>query len=399
MVEIVSTRRRSLAGLLAAGSLGAMLAWSGTARADDLAIGFITTLSTSSGYVGEDIRDGFQLAVSEEGGKLGGTPVKLVIEDDALKPANAKQAADRMIQSGVKLFTGVNFSNVLAAVVPGVLESGGTYISVNAGPSTFAGEKCNPGYFVASYQNDAFHEAAGIAANELGYKKMVLLAPNYQAGRDAMEGFKRTYKGEIAGEIYTKLDQTDFSVELARVRSLAPDAIYQFQPGGAGINFAKQYANAGLAKTIPMLIPSFSMDARMVSATGGAADGIYASAIWTTETKNDASKSFVAAFRKAYARTPTMYAQQAYDTAHLIGSALKAVGGDLGKRDEFRKALRAARFTSIRGPFTFGPNQHPIQDYYLTKFENNGSGEIVQTIVRKVASDYGDAYSAKCKMD
>lgn len=382
--------------LLAAGLLA--IAVNGPAAAQEpVQIGFITTLSTPAGYIGEDIRAGFELAMN--GGKLGGVPVKLVVEDDALKPANAKQAADRMIQSGVKLFTGVNFSNVLAAVVPGVLESGGFYVSLNPGPSTFAGEKCSPNYFVASYQNDAFHEAAGLSANELGYKRVVLLAPNYQAGRDALEGFKRRYKGEVIGEIYTKLDQTDFSVELARVRGLAPDAIYQFHPGGAGINFAKQYAGSGLGKTIPMLIPSFSMDARMVAATGDAADGIYASALWTPELDTPASKAFVEAFRKAYARTPTMYAQQAYDTANLIGSALKAVNGDIGKQDAFRKALREAKFTAIRGSFAFGNNQHPIQDYYLTKFEKGSSGEIVQTIVRKVATDYRDAYASSCKMN
>ena len=382
--------------LLAAGLFAAAV--NGPAAAQEaVQIGFITTLSTPAGYIGEDIRAGFELAMS--GGKLGGVPVKLVVEDDALKPANAKQAADRMIQSGIKLFTGVNFSNVLAAVVPGVLESGGVYVSLNPGPSTFAGEKCSPNYFVASYQNDAFHEAAGLSANELGYKRVVLLAPNYQAGRDALEGFKRAYKGQVIGEIYTKLDQTDFSVELARVRGFAPDAIYQFHPGGAGINFAKQYAGSGLGKTIPMLIPSFSMDARMVAATGDAADGIYASALWTPELDAPATKSFVEAFRKAYSRTPTMYAQQAYDTANLIGSALQAVNGDLGKQDAFRKALREAKFTAIRGSFAFGNNQHPIQDYYLTKFEKAPSGEIAQTIVRKVATGYRDAYAANCKMN
>ena len=107
-------------------------------------------------------------------------PVELVIEDDGLKPANAKQAADRLLQSGVRLYTGVNFSNVLAAVVPGVVKSGAFYVSLNPGPSNFAGEKCDPNYFVASYQNDAFHTAGGVAANELGYKRVVLLAPNYQ---------------------------------------------------------------------------------------------------------------------------------------------------------------------------------------------------------------------------
>ena len=389
--------RRSVLGALAAGTILAAF----PAMAEDakpVTIGMITTLTTPAGYIGEDIRDAFNLAIKEEGGKLGGVPVKLQVEDDGLKPANGKQVADKMVGEGIKLFTGINFSNVLAAALPSVLAAKGFYVSNNPGPSTFAGEKCAPNYFVASYQNDAFHEAAGLGANELGFKKMVILAPNYQAGRDALEGFKRTYKGEILGEIYTKLDQTDFSVELARIKSMTPDAIYQFHPGGAGINFAKQYANADMAKTIPMVIPSFSMDARTITATGNAAEGVYASALWTTETDNPDSKAFVAAFRKDYGRDPTIYAQQAYDTAHLIGSGLKAVNGDLAKEDDFRKALEKADFKSIRGNFKLGPNHHPIQDYYLTKFEKNAEGKIVQNIVKKVASDYGDAYAAKCAM-
>ena len=391
---------RSIASRLAGGALVAALAAAPAALAqgNEVRLGLITTLSTPAGYIGEDVRDAFLLAMKKDGGKLGGVPIKLEVEDDALKPAGAKQSADRMVQGGVKLFSGIIFSNVLAAVLPGVLEGNAFYVSSNAGPSTFSGERCNPNYFVASYQNDSFHEAAGLAANELGYKKMVLLAPNYQAGRDALEGFTRTYKGEVVGEIYTKLDQTDFSVELARLRSLQPDAIYQFHPGGAGINFAKQYANAGLSKFIPMLLPSFSMDARMVAATGDGADGIYASALWTPETDNPASKAFVADFKAAYNRLPTIYAQQAFDTANLIGAGLKAVGGDLSKADEFRAAMRKADFTAIRGAFKMGPNQHPIQDYYLTKFEKDAKGEIVQTVVRKVATNYADAYASKCTM-
>jgi branched-chain amino acid transport system substrate-binding protein len=399
MTRMSSVSRALVTSLLAAASLTLpMMAWGRAAEQEPVKIGFITTLSTPAGYIGEDERDGFRLAIDQEGGKLGGIPVKLEIEDDALKPGNAKQAADRMIQSGIKLFTGVNFSNVLGAVVPDILAANDFYVSLNPGPSTFAGARCHPNYFVASYQNDAFHEAAGIAANELGYKKVVLLAPNYQAGRDALEGFKRTYKGAVLAEIYTRLDQADFSVEFARVRALAPDAIYQFHPGGAGINFAKQYANEGLSSSVPMLVPSFSMDQRMIDATGDAADGIYASAIWSTELDNPASQAFVAAFRKAYSRTPTMYAQQAYDTARLIGIGLAAVQGDLSKQDQFRQGLTRAKFTAIRGTFAFGRNQHPVQDYYLTKFEKNEKGEIVQKIVRKIVTGYADAYASQCQI-
>ena len=366
--------------------------------ADPVKIGFIATLSTPAGYIGEDERDAFNLAIKQGGGKLGGVPVQLVVEDDALKPANAKLAADRLLQSDVKLFTGVNFSNVLAAVVPSVVKAGGFYVSLNPGPSNFAGEKCDQNYFVASYQNDAFHTAGGVAANELGYKKVVLLAPNYQAGRDAIEGFKRTFKGQVLAEIYTKLDQSDFSVELARLRSLSPEAIYQFHPGGTGINFVKQYAAAGLNKSIPMLMPSFSMDARMIKATGDASQGTYITGIWSQDFDNPQSKAFVKAFKEAYGRVPTDYAMQAFDTAQLIGTGLKATGGDLSKAAEFRAALRKADFTSLRGKFKMNTNQHPIQDLFLMKIEKDSAGELAPHLVRKLIADDKDAYAAACKM-
>jgi len=362
-------------------------------------IGFIGTLSTPAGYIGEDERDAFNLAIKQGGGKLGGVPVQLVIEDDGLKPANAKQAANRMLQSGVKLFTGVNFSNVLAAVAPGVVKSGAFYVSLNPGPSSFAGEKCDPNYFVASYQNDAFHTAGGVAANELGYKRVALLAPNYQAGRDAIEGFKRTYKGEIAEEIYTKLEQADFSVELARIRALNPDAIFQFHPGGAGINLTKQYANSGLADKIKMITPIYSMDERMLAATGTAGKGFYLSSLWSADLDNPQNRHFVEAFTKAYNRAPTAYAAQAYDTANLIASGLKAVDGDIiGKADAFRDALRRADFPSVRGKFKFGPNQHPVQDWYLLHIEAGADGKLVYRNLKVIARDHTDVHAADCKM-
>lgn len=370
----------------------------GAAAWADVKIGLLTTLTGPGSVLGQDQLDGFMLAVEQGGGKLGGVPVQLVIEDDGLKPANAKQAADRMLQSGIKLFTGVNFSNVLAAVAPGVVKSGAFYVSLNPGPSSFAGEKCDQNYFVASYQNDAFHTAGGVAANELGYKRVALLAPNYQAGRDAIEGFKRTYKGEVVAEIYTKLDQSDFSVELARVRSLAPDAVYQFHPGGTGINFVKQYAAAGLNKTVPMLMPSFSMDARMIKATGDAAQGAYITGIWSQDFDNPQSKAFVQAFKEAYGRVPTDYAMQAYDTAQLIGVGLKATGGDLSRQAEFRAALRKPEFASLRGKFSMNTNQHPVQDLYLMRIEKDADGGLSPHLVRKLVSDDKDAYAQFCKM-
>jgi len=363
-------------------------------------IGFITTLSTPAGYIGEDERDGFMLAVKQGGGKLGGVPVDMVIEDDGLKPGSGKQSAEKMLQAGVRLFTGINFSNVMVAVAPAVLKEGGFYISLNAGASNFAGKACNPNFFSVALQNDSYSDTSAMAANQLGLKKMVLIAPAYQAGRDAMHGFKSAYKGEILAEIYTKLDQSDFSVELARIRSLHPDGIFDFLPGGAGINFAKQLANSGLNKTIKMVTPLYSMDDRMLAASGDAGEGYYLSTPWTASQDNAASKQFVAAFEKAYNRRPTVYAATSYDTARLIGSALKAVNGDLkGKPDQFRAALRKADFESVRGKFRFGPNQYPVQNWYLVRVARNAQGKLDYEPVNVIVKDHSDPYASLCKMD
>jgi len=363
-------------------------------------IGFITTLSTPAGYIGEDERDGFMLAVKEGDGKLGGVPVDMVIEDDGLKPGSGKQSAEKMLQAGVRLFTGINFSNVMVAVAPAVLKEGGFYISLNAGASNFAGKACNPNFFSVALQNDSYSDTSAMAANQLGLKKMVLIAPAYQAGRDAMHGFKSAYKGEILAEIYTKLDQSDFSVELARIRSLHPDGIFEFLPGGAGINFAKQLANSGLNKTIKMVTPLYSMDDRMLAASGDAGEGYYLSTPWTASQDNAASKQFVAAFEKEYKRRPTVYAATSYDTARLIGSALKAVNGDLkGKPDQFRAALRKADFESVRGNFKFGPNQYPVQNWYLVRVARNAQGKLDYEPVNVIVKDHSDPYASLCKMD
>lgn len=388
--------------LLAASALPALgRPWIARAQAKPLRIGFIVTLSTPAGYIGEDQRDAVRLAISEDGGDtLGGQPVQLVMEDDGLKPASAKQSADKMLADGVRLFTGITWSNVLGAVVPGVLDKAGFYVSNNPGPSTFAGKNCHPNYFVASYQNDTYHEAAGLAANVLRYERVLVMAPNYQAGRDAITGFKRAYKGQVTGEILTKLEQTDFSVELARIRQARPDAVYQFHPGGAGINLGKQYAAAGLVRDVPMLLANFSMDERMIAATGGAAEGLYTAGAWAPALDNPTNQAFVAAFRAAYNRVPTIYAAHAYDAARLIGAGLRASGGQVEGEAaaRFREGLRRAEFASVRGKFRFDTNQHPIQDFYLMQIVRGDDGTLANKVLQRVAEDLRDSYVSECKM-
>ncbi len=380
-------------------ALASALAMPLVARAQNapVKIGLVTTLSGPGGYLGADIRDAFMLAA--DGGKLGGVPVQVLVEDDGLKPAQAKQTVNRFLKSeGVRLFTGVVFSNVAEAVAPDVLDDGAIYVSPNAGPSSLAGKNCNANYYVVSWQNDTLHESAGENANRLGYKKMFLLAPNYPAGKDAITGFKRFFKGEVVGESYTKLDQTDYAPEMANIRAANPDAVFQFHPGGLGIAFIRQYQQAGLVGKIPMVLAAPSLDSTILGAVGDAAIGMDVTSHWNSDFDNAANKAFVAAFVAKYQRLPTVYASQGYDTALAIGAALQGSGGNVKDPAAFRKAMLPANFQSVRGKFKFGPNQHPVQDWFGLRAEKGADGKLALVTKTRVLTDRGDAYSESCKI-
>lgn len=364
----------------------------------EVKIGMVTTLSGPAGYLGADVRDGFQLAVDEENGKLGGVPVRVLVEDDGLKPGQGKEIADRFLGSEkVKILTGFIFSNVLEAVAQDAFDAGAFVISPNAGPSNFAGKDCNQLYFVTSWQNDAVFEAAGQNATNLGKKRAYVLAPNYQAGKDAIAGFKRFFKGDIVGETYTRLDQTDFGPEMSQIRAANPDAVFQFHPGGLGITFIKQYVQAGL-ENIPMFVGGSGLDRRILAAIGPAAEGVNITSQWNADFDNPASRAFVSAFKAKYNRIPDSYASQGYDTARLLASALKAVHGDLSDTEAFRQALLKADFVSVRGAFRFAHNQHPIQDLYALRVVKDADGKLDIETVGNVLSNHTDAYGAACKL-
>lgn len=368
------------------------------AVAEPVKIGMVTTLSTKAGYLGEDIRDGFQLAMDQEGGKLGGISVELMVDDDTRKPEKGKQIAERYIKKdGAKILTGIVFSNVAMAVVPKVVREDVVYLSTNAAPSKLAGKGCNPNYFSVSYQNDNLDEVVGQYVQESGFKSVYLIAPNYPAGKDHLAGFKRYYKGEIAAEVYTKLGQSDYAAEIAALRAAKPEAVFFFLPGGMGINFLKQYAQSGLSSEIPLFGPAFSFDERVLKAVGSAAKGVMNGSQWTHDLDNAANKQFVEAYKKAYGRMPTLYAAQGYDTALLIGSALKAVNGNLDDLAPFKAALKKAEFDSVRGNFSFGVNQHPVQDVYIREVVETESGFTNKT-VQKVFSNHVDVYAGQCSM-
>ncbi|MFZ9509127.1 MAG: ABC transporter substrate-binding protein [Burkholderiaceae bacterium] len=391
-------RLKMLAAALAAATLGA----SGAAgAADKVKVGLVSTLSGPNAAIGNDIRDAFMLVVKLNGGKLGGLPAEVLIADDQFKPDVGKQLFERMVKRDkVDFLTGVVFSNIMLAGLPEAIEGKTVYLSPNAAPSPIAGKECSPYFFAVSWPNDAYHEAAGQHATNQNFKNAYLVAPNYQAGKDSLAGFKRFYKGKVVNEVYTKLGQLDYSAELAEIRAAKPDVLYAFLPGGMGTNFIKQFVAAGLNKQTRLLLPGFGADQDIIRGVGDAMLGLQDTAHWAMNLDNAANKRFVAEFEKEYKRLPTGYAAQAYDTALLIDAAIKTVSGKIEDKDAVLKAVKAAKFESVRGEFKFNTNQYPIQNYYLREVQKDSQGRLVNNVVSNtpVMVNRGDAYVQDCPM-
>jgi branched-chain amino acid transport system substrate-binding protein len=377
----------------------ALLGLSAAAHAEEpLKIGIIATLSGPPAVLGQQLRNGFTLALKTLGGKLGGRETQVFVADDELKPdvavSKAKELVDR---DKVDFVVGPVFSNILGAIMKPVTEAGVILISPNAGSSAFAGKQCNPNFFVTSYQNDQVHEVLGQYAQDSGMKKVIIIVPNYQAGKDAAAGFKHTFHGEVLDEIYVPLGQLDYSAELSRIAAAKPDGVFGFLPGGMGVNFVKQYRQAGLADKIPFL-SAFTVDESTLPAQRDAALGMLAGANWAPNLDNPQNKAFVADYIKEYNAVPATYAFQSYDAALLIDSAVRAVKGDLSNKDALRAAMAKADFKSLRGAFKFNTNHYPIQNFYLVKVAKRPDGKYETEIVKTVFKDYADAFAKDCPM-
>jgi branched-chain amino acid transport system substrate-binding protein len=312
-----------------------------------------------------------------------------------------KQLFERMVKRDkVDFMTGVVFSNIMLAGLPEAVNEKVFYISPNAAPSPLAGKECNPFFFVASWPNDAYHEMAGQHSTARGFKTAYLLAPNYQAGKDSLAGFKRFYKGKVVDEVYTKLGQLDYSAELAQIRAAKPEVMYAFLPGGMGVNFIKQFVAAGLNKDIRLMLPGFGADQDISRGVGDVMLGINDTAHWALDMNNAANKRFVTEFEKAYKRLPTVYAAQGYDTALILDAAIRSVKGNINDKDALRKALREVKFDSVRGSFRFNTNHYPIQNYYLREVKKDSQGRLVNLLAstQPIAANHGDAYVQECTM-
>jgi len=396
--ETSMLRKNTSAILLSLAACTSALPPSSAAGAEKLKLGMLATLSGPNAVMGTQVRDGFNLALEEAGGKLGGLPTELVVIDDQQKPDVARQAANKLIESDkIDVLLGPLFSSVLNAVLPVANQAKVPMIGLSGAPSSVAGADCSAYFFSSSWQGDTLAEAMGIALQEKNIKKLYVMVPNFPGGKEVVSGVKRHFKGSIVGEVYTPLSQLDFSAELAQLRAAAPDAAFVFYPGGLGIQFIKQYVQAGLKQTIP-LYTAYTIDASTLPAMGEDAIGIETAEFWGASIDNEANRKFVESFRRKYNYPATSFAVQGYDAGRLLDSAIRRVKGKLEDRPAMLAALKAADFSSVRGNFKYNNNQFPIQDLYVGEIVKASDGSPTMRLGRKVLTNHSDPYAAKCPL-
>ena len=367
---------------------------------ETIKIGFVSTFSGPTAVIGNDMRNSFELALDHLGRKMGGKPVEVIYEDDAQKPDVGKQKTEKLVQSDkVDFIAGYIWSNVLLASLKTAVDSQTFLISANAGPSQLAGELCSPYVFSTSWQNDQTPAAMGLYMNQKGVKSVFLIGPNYAAGKDMLAGVKSTFKGEVVGEEYTVWpSQLDFSAELTKARNSKAQSIFVFYPGAAGVQFLNQYAQAGIKEQMP-LYTAFTVDELSLPLQKDNAIGVPGAQEWVNDLPNEQNKTFVADYRKKYPNLrPTYYGAQAYDAAQLINSAVVAVKGDTSKKDAMKAEMEKANFKSLRGPFKYGNNHIPIQNFYLQDVVKDADGQLSLKTVATIVKDDQDRFHDKCSM-
>jgi len=379
-------------------AIASLLATAPSHAADKVKIGFVSTLSGPQALLGKHQLDGFMLGVKELKGKVGGLPAEITQNDDQFKPDVARQLAEKLVKKDqADIVTGLLFSNVLLAMYNPIVDSKTVLISSNAGASQVAGKQCSPYFFTSAWQTDQAPGAVASYVQSTGAKKVFIIASNYQAGQDAANGFKRRFSGQIVQEIYPPLSQPDFSAEISQIAAMKPDAVFVFIAGSPAINFVKQYAASGLRKDIP-LFSAFTVYGPYLEAIGEAAIGSRSAAFWTPDLDVPANKKFVEAFRKEYGYVPSNISAQAYESIKLIDAAVTQIKGKVEDREALIKALETVKYDSIRGPFRYGKNHFPIQNFYATEVAKLADGKLIESNRGLMAKDDVDPYAAECAM-
>ncbi len=373
---------------LARFAFAATIAASSAAFAQEkVKVGFMLPYTGTYASLGNAITNGFKQYVAENGGKLAGREVEYYTVDDESDPAKATENANKLVKRDkVDLLVGTVHSGVALAMAKVARENKTLLIVPNAGADEITGPLCAPNVFRSSFSAWQPSYAMGQVMAEKGYKKVVTLTWKYSFGLQSVEGFKEAFEksgGKVVKDMTLPFPNVEFQPFLTEIAAIKPDAVFVFFAGAGAAKFVKDYAAAGLNKSVPLFGPGFLTDGNL-DAMGDAGKGLQTTLHYADGLNNKKDQAFRLAYAKAYKQQPDVYAVQGYDAAQLYGAGLKAANGDASKQAEIIKAMEAAKIDSPRGSFTLSKAHNPVQDIYLREVQG-GQNKVVSTPVKALA--------------
>ena len=378
---------RRFAFKLAAAAVVAAMAGAAAAQGKPVKVGFMLPYTGTYAALATAIENGFKLYVQEHGGKLGGRSIEYFKVDDESDPSKATENVNKLIKrDNVDVLIGTVHSGVALAMAKAARDSNTLYINPNAGADAITGPMCAPNIVRSSFTNWQPGYAMGVAAAQKGYKTAMTITWNYAAGAEAVKGFADGFEkggGKVIKDLKLPFPNVEFQALLTEIAAAKPDAVYTFFAGGGAVKFVKDYAAAGLNKTIPLYGAGFLTDGTL-EAQGEAAQGLLTTLHYADGLTLAKDKAFRAAYAAAYKMQPDVYAVGGYDAAQLLGIGLASVKGDFTKKADLYKAMAAAKIDSPRGTFTLGKNHDPVQDIYLRRVEGK-ENKVVGVAVKALA--------------
>ena len=380
--------------------IAALVAAAGAAHAQEkIKLGWIAAQSGPLNLVGAEQRRGLDVALEHLGNKLGGIPIELVTGDSKANPGATVQELSRLLEKDrVDVLTGLTASNEILAAIKPITDAKVFFVGANGGPAHTAGEGCSPYYFNASFQNEQITEGIGAHMAKTGVKKLYLMGMDYEAGHEHSNAARKGYTGEVVAHTFTPLAQLDFAADIAKIRASGADGVWAFYPGGPGIALVRQWAQSGLAGKVPLFSNIALSEPLVFQAQGKTALGITVTGNYFAEINNPENKRFVEAFRAKFKRDPASFAGLQYDAVMLLDAAVREVKGNLKNQDAFRAALKRASFKSVRGPFRFNTNNHPIQNTYIGVVDQRADGSMYIRLTGTLLENARDNFATKCAM-
>ena len=341
-----------------------------------LKVGLMLPYSGTYAALGNAIENGFKLYVQEQGGKLGGREIQYFKVDDESEPSKATDNVNKLIKrDNVDVLVGTVHSGVALAMAKAAKDNNTLLVIPNAGADAITGPMCGANIVRSSFSNWQPGYAMGVVAGQKGVKRAMTITWNYAAGAESTKGFTEGLEkggGKVIKDLNLPFPGVEFQALLTEIAAQKPDAVYAFFAGGGAVKFVKDYAAAGLNKTIPLYGPGFLTDGTL-EAQGASAQNMLTTLHYADDLDTPKNNAFRKAYAIAYKAQPDVYAVQGYDAAQILGAGLKAVGGDLGKREQLTTAMRKTVVDSPRGKFTISAAGNPVQDMYLREVKGNNN--------------------------